>query len=450
MTDEHDNWTRRRLLATTTIGGVALTAGIGGFGFEARAEDATSFLSNGKISFGTILPLSGGFTVVSQPWIHAIKYAIEEINAAGGVKIDGKSYQVENPVGDEQYSAQGGLTAFKKLAAENCHYTTGYVSVEAPAAVQGVNEQENHLMTYGITGKYLSLTMNKLRFYESSLAQATGPYMAHYAYNMLKVRKVGSIELANTWGEDFYFSFKTTFEALGGKMSSRGFLQPNQTDFSAQITEMAADGVDALYIIMGDGPASAVALQARQGGLAGIPILAEGAWGPEMFAEDSGKQTMDGAVYAGVVAYSQWSDKHQTLNDRLYKDIKLYLNNWFWHGYDPTKIVLWAMEEANSLDPKKVIDAIPAVIAKRGKDLMVAPSGTIKTANKGVYLKIPMTIGRFNATADFAKGPALIAVKEELYNGFPGWVGEKWQGYTAGLKDKNVNWYPTFDQLKSF
>jgi len=229
MTFQRENWTRRQFLGTATMGGVVLSAGMGGFHLDARAQDVGSFLSKGKISFGTILPLSGGFTVVSQPWIHAIKYAIEEINEAGGVKIGGVSYEVDNPIGDEQYSAQGGLTAFRRLAADNVHYSGGYVSVEAPAAVQGINEQENHLMTLGLTGKDLCLTKNRLRFYEYALAQATGPYMAHYAYHVLKVKNVGSIELANTWGEDFYFSFKNTFEALGGKMSSRGFLQPNQT-----------------------------------------------------------------------------------------------------------------------------------------------------------------------------------------------------------------------------
>jgi len=448
--NHHTKWTRRRFLGTATIGSVTLSAGMGGFSIAARAQGANAFLSNGKIAFGTILPLSGGFTVVSQPWIHAIKYAIEEINAAGGVKIGNTSYEVSNPIGDEQYSAQGGLTAFRRLAADNTHYTGGYVSVEAPAAVQGVNEQENHLMTIGLTGKDLCLTNNKLRFYEYALAQATGPYLAHYAYHVLNVRKVGSIDLANTWGEDFYFSFKNTFEALGGKMSSRGFLQPNQTDFSAQITEMAADRIDALYIIMGDGPASAVALQARQSGLAGIPLLGQGAWGPEMYFDDMGKRIMDGAVYPGVIAYSQWSDKHQVLNNKLYADTKLYLNNWFWHGYDPTKTVLWAMQEAGSLDPRDVIEAIPAVIDKRKGELLVAPVGAIRTKEKGVYLKIPMTIGRFNANADFANGPTLIAAKEPLYNGFPGWMGETWEGYTADPADPSVNWYPTFDELKKF
>jgi len=442
--------TRRGFLGTSgqIIAGISITATVGGIAFRAEAEPKDFLMADGKIGFGTILPLSGGFTVVSQPWIHAIKYAIEEQNAAGGVKIGDKSYLIENPVGDEQYSAQGGLTAARKLMADNVHYSGGYVSVEAPAAVQGINQQQDHLMVLGITGKDLCLTDNKLRFYEYALAQATGPYMAEYAYSVLGRRKIGSIELANTWGADFYFSFAKTFEALGGKMVARGYLQPNQTDFSAQISDMVSQGVDALYIIMGDGPASAVALQARSGGLGtDVPILAQGAWGPEMYLDAQGKATMDGAVYPGVVAYTEWSDKHKQLNDKLYADTKLYLNNWFWHGYDPTKIVLWAMEEAQSLDPKNVVAAIPAVVEKRAAELMIKASGAIQTADKGVFLKIPMTIGRFNANADFANEPALVAVTEEKYVGFPGWMPEKWEGYTANPADGSVNWYPTMDEL---
>lgn len=451
MTDK-TSVSRRGFLATGAqfMTGLTISGSLGGMAFNASAATQDFLMADGRIGFGTILPLSGGFTVVSQPWIHAIQYAVEEQNAAGGIRIGGNAYQVANPVGDEKYSAQGGLTAYRKQVADGVRYTGGFVSVEAPAAVQGINEQNDTLMVLGITGKDLCLTDNDNRFFEYALAQATGPYMAEYAYNVLGRRRIGSIELANTWGEDFYFSFARTFEALGGTMVTRAYLQPNQSDFSAQISDMVSKGVDALYIVMGDGPASAVALQARQGGLGtDIPILAQGAWGPEMYAEPQGKATMDGAVYPGVLAYSEWSDKHQALNDRLYKDTKLYLNNWFWHGYDSTKIVLWAMEEAQSLDPRQVVKAIPAVVEKRAGELMTRPEGAIQTANKGVFLKVPMTIGRFDASADFANGPALLPVPEERYRSFPGWMPETWAGYRADPDDASVNWYPTMDELSA-
>lgn len=439
---------RRELFRSSAkvAGALLLSTSIGGRIAHA-AVDTTKFAQNGKIAFGTILPLSGGFTVVSQPWIHAIKYAIDEINAAGGVKVQGESYQVVNPVGDEMYSAAGGLAAFEKMAADGVHYTAGYVSVEAPAAVQGINVQDDALMVEGITGKDLCLTKNKLRFYEYSLAQATGPYMALYAYKKLKVRRVSTIEIANTWGADFQASFRNTFEELGGKVVTRSYLVASETDFSAEVSKMVSNKTDALYIIMGDGPASAVALQARNGGLSGIPLMAEGAWGPETFQDAGGAKNVDGTVYQGSYPYVFWSQKNTELNAKLHKDTGLWLNNWFWHGYDSTKIVLWAIEKANSLDPRDAVRAIPEVCKERASEIMVRPQGAILTKEKGVYLKLPLWLARFNAKADFMTQSVLNPVEGAEYQGFAGWMPENWEGYTANPHSRSVNWNPTLKQL---
>lgn len=447
MTIHIKELTRRDLFRGSAAGGaMLLTTSLGGRVAQAAVD--TSFVSkNGKITIGTILPLSGGFTVVSQPWIHSIQYAIDEVNAAGGVKVGGKSYQVENVVGDEMYSAAGGLSAFKKMAADGVHYTAGYVSVEAPAAVQGVNVRNNALMIEGITGKDLCLTKNALRFYEFALAQASAPYLAHYMFEEQKIRRVASIELANTWGTDFHKSFAATFQALGGEIVHRAYLEASQTDFSAQVSEMVNSKTEALYIIMGDGPASAVALQSRNGGLQDIPLIAEGAWGPETFQDAGGAKNVDGTLYQGSRPYVMWDDKHTQLNNKLHADTGLWLNNWFWHGYDPTKILLYAMEEANSFDPREVVRAIPTVATKRSDDFMIRPQGAIMTKDKGVFLKVPLWVSKFNAKADFMKETCLVPVKGDLYNGHPGWMPETWEGYTADPKNEKVNWYPTLDQI---
>jgi branched-chain amino acid transport system substrate-binding protein len=440
--------TRRDLLrSSSAAAGAVLISSALGSRIAHAALDTYTFAREGKVAFGTILPLSGGFTVVSQPWIHAIRYAIDEINAAGGVKVKGTSYQVTNPIGDEMYSAAGGLSAFKQMVADDVHYTAGYVSVEAPAAVQGINVRNDVLMVDGITGKDLCLTKNKLRFYEFALAQASAPYLALYAYNVLKVRRVASIELANTWGTDFHMSFRNTFEELGGQIVNRSYLEPSQTDFSAEVSQMVNSKAELLYIIMGDGPASAVALQARNGGLTDIPLMAEGAWGPETFQDAGGAKNVDGTVYQGSHPYVFWDQKHTELNARLHKDTGLWLNNWFWHGYDSTKIVLWAMEKANSLDPRDAIAAIPAVCEERAAEIMVRPQGAIQTDEKGVFLKLPLWLARFNAKADFMTQSCLDPVQGAEYNGFPGWMPANWEGYTANPHSRSVNWYPTLKEI---
>src|SRR3978361_107184 len=163
---------RRELFRSSgaAAGAMLISSALGGRVAHA-AIDTTTFAKDGKIAFGTILPLSGGCPVVTQPWIHAIKYAIDEINAAGGVKVKGTNYQVTNPIGDEMYSAAGGLAAFKRMAADDVPYTAGYAAVEAPAGVQGINVRNDAMIVEGITGKDLCLTKNKLRFFEFALAQ---------------------------------------------------------------------------------------------------------------------------------------------------------------------------------------------------------------------------------------------------------------------------------------
>ena len=59
-------------------------------------------------------------------------------------------------------------------------------------------------------------------------------------------------------------------------MVQRNDMGINPTGDSANVTEMASKKVDLLYIIIGDGPGSTIALQAREGGLADIPIIGEG------------------------------------------------------------------------------------------------------------------------------------------------------------------------------
>jgi branched-chain amino acid transport system substrate-binding protein len=442
--------TRRAILGNVAKAAGAITFATGLGSNAARAViDPSKFLSNGKISFGVILPLSGAFTIVSQPWIRACQYAVEEINKAGGVKVGGKSYEVDTPLGDEQYTAAGGLSAFKKLTADGVHFSTGYISVEAQTAVQALNAANDHLLVTNIPSSDLNLTEDNLRLQAYGLSQATGPYLADYVFNVLNARKVGSIELGNAWGANVFGSFASTFKELGGEMVQRNEMGVNQTDYSANITEMAAKKVDLLYIIIGDGPGTTIALQAREGGLADVPIIGEGVWGPEMFKDEASIKAIDGAIFAGQRPYVTWDAKHTELDARLMKDINLHLNWPFWWGYDPTKVVLWSMEEANSFDPRDVIRAIPEVVKKRAGELLIAPQGSITTKTRGVFLKIPMWVARFDGHADFSKQSSLTPVKEEKYGGFPGWMPENWDGYTAKLGDKNANWYPTLAQLEA-
>ena len=84
------------LVALMVLGGVS----------AARAEE---------LRIGAVGTLSGGGTEWGIALQRATTIAIEEINAAGGVKAGGKTYTLKMVMYDDQYTAQGGTTAATRL-----------------------------------------------------------------------------------------------------------------------------------------------------------------------------------------------------------------------------------------------------------------------------------------------------------------------------------------------
>jgi branched-chain amino acid transport system substrate-binding protein len=77
-----------------------------GFG-PAAAQDV--------IKIGAIGSLSGGGTAWGLAIKRGAEIALDEVNAAGGVKVGDKTYKVELVMYDDQYTGQGGKNAAERL-----------------------------------------------------------------------------------------------------------------------------------------------------------------------------------------------------------------------------------------------------------------------------------------------------------------------------------------------
>src|ERR1044072_8880518 len=84
--------------------GMALSFGVAA---AAYAQDV--------IKIGGIGQLSGGGTAWGLAAQRGIESAIEKINAAGGVKAEGKTYKLQLIMYDDQYTGQGGKAAAERL-----------------------------------------------------------------------------------------------------------------------------------------------------------------------------------------------------------------------------------------------------------------------------------------------------------------------------------------------
>jgi branched-chain amino acid transport system substrate-binding protein len=391
--------------------------------------------NNSELNFGVFLPTSGPFTITTVPWTAAIRYAIEERNEAGGLKIGGKSFKVKAPLYDTGYAAAPSLRATRKFVSNGGHYVGGLVSVEGPQAVLGVNERAKLLVVLAITGADVALTYNKLRVFDNALAQAVGPVKAQFAYKHLGLRRIATIELKNTWGKDYQESFAKEFERLGGKVVARDYMLVTQTDYTGIISSWKSKNPDSFYVIIGDGPGTKICRQLDALGFTDQPILTEGAWDPNSY-KDVGKDFIQRCYYMAEYPYSHWSKKNSEFAERLYKEHQLYLTNWFWDGYDSTRMVLDAMELAGSTYPEAVIKALPEAIAKGRDKWMIKAKGAVTTEKKGIYVKVPMWMSQFKPVDTyFLKEACLKPVGISAYEGVPGWMPGAWKGYRQSPKD---------------
>ncbi len=127
MSEQKMPFSRRRFLATTALGAAAAASGNLAMPAVVRAQDA-------GVKLGLLHPMTGALSYSGQQGRIGATMAVDEINAAGGIKGLGKI----NPVlGDAQSTPEGGVAEVEKMnAAEVPCIVGGYASSICLAATQ--------------------------------------------------------------------------------------------------------------------------------------------------------------------------------------------------------------------------------------------------------------------------------------------------------------------------
>ena len=110
------------------------------------------------LKIGAVGTLSGGGTEWGLALQRAVTVAFDEINAAGGVKVGGKSYTLKMIMYDDQYTAQGGTTAATRLVnVDNVKFILGPIgSPPALGVVAVTNPAKVIALSNGYSPKILT------------------------------------------------------------------------------------------------------------------------------------------------------------------------------------------------------------------------------------------------------------------------------------------------------
>ncbi|WP_454749055.1 ABC transporter substrate-binding protein [Ciceribacter selenitireducens] len=220
---------------TTCLGALALVAGLSG---TAYAEDG--------LKIGAVFPLTGTYASYGKGMSAALKIALEEINAAGGVLGKPVTLVVE----DDQTDPTAGLNAAKKVVEVDkvsAIVSTFATSVTLPilsyttqigvpiATVSGAPEVTQIGKDTGLVYRFV--------YTEGRMGDAMATYALKAGYKRAYVLKANNAAMIDSGS-----SFAKRFKADGGELLGETTFEPSQSSYRSELTKALADEPELVMI----------------------------------------------------------------------------------------------------------------------------------------------------------------------------------------------------------
>lgn len=243
---------------------------------------------SGTIKIGLNAELTGDKPKVGEQAKFAAEMYVEEINAAGGVDIGGKSYQLELVIEDNNATAEGAVAAANKLISQDeiLAMVGPNPSNAAVPAGEVANNLEAPMISPWSTNPNTTLGRPWV-FRAPFLDPFQGPVIANFATDQFGAEEACVLfDIGSDYPKGLADNFKDAFEGIHGAGSVVAFqsFTTGDQDFSAQLTVIKASGCDVLFTPQYYQEVPLIVSQAMDLGLE-IPLLGSDSWGDPQLLE---------------------------------------------------------------------------------------------------------------------------------------------------------------------
>src|SRR6186713_1064915 len=251
-----------------------------------------------EIVIGHFASMTGNTAHFGQDTDKAVRLAIDEVNAAGGVLK--KKVRVVT-LDDRGDSAEASNAVSRLIDVEKVHALLGEVSSSLSLAGGRVAQRRKVVMVSPSSTNPKVTEVGDYIFRVCFLDPFQGKVMATYAKNTLKMDKVAILrDVKNDYSIGLADAFKASFTALGGTVVVEQSYSAGDTDFSAQLTAIKGSKAQAIYV---PGYYSEVGAIARTKDRLGVklPMMGGDGWdAPDLFK--IGGAALDGSYFSNHFA----------------------------------------------------------------------------------------------------------------------------------------------------
>ncbi len=244
-----------------------------------------------------LVELSGGGATVGTNYNNAIKLAVKEINAGGGLlgrKIDYTSYDTQTNSGVAKALAAKAVDA-------GAYVVMG--PVFSGSIIVSMNETRRAEITNMIGGEAASITQqgNPYVFRGSFTQAAAMPKVATYIKDKVKAKTVAVIFANTDFGKGGRDLIVPELQKVGVKVVADLSTEQNQIDFSATVLKAKQSNADALFIYMHEEESARILKELRKQGY-DKPIIGETTLVNEKVLELAGDAANGVIAHVGLTA----------------------------------------------------------------------------------------------------------------------------------------------------
>lgn len=328
---------------------------------------ASALAAEEPIKVGLVAALSGQSAKSGEALTRGLTVAINEINAAGGVK--GRPLQLVRR-DDESNPGKGMLAARELIQREKVAALFGGLDTPVSLAIVPL---ANQLKTpfIGIWAAGTGITHNGSKenyvFRVSAVDEQVDEALVDFAREKRGMKKPGMILVNNPWGESNEKGFRAALEKHHIPVAGVERIEESDVDLVPQLTRLKNAGADTLLMVGNVGPSAQVVKSLHKMNWQ-VPVVSH--WGPAggRFTELAGP----GADKVTFIQTFVFTDRNSAKGDRVlaalkkqYPQIKTLADVTpavgIANAYDAMHLTAMAMNNAASLDGTAIRDGFYAI-----------------------------------------------------------------------------------------
>ncbi|MFI4929320.1 MAG: branched-chain amino acid ABC transporter substrate-binding protein [Burkholderiales bacterium] len=349
------------------------------------------------VKIGHVGPVSGAQAHYGKDNENGARMAIEDLNAKG-VTIGGKKVKLELVAEDDAADPKQGTAAAQKLCDAKVAGVVGHLNSGTTIPASAIYNQCGipHI-TPSATNPKLTTQGFKTTFRLLANDNALGAGLALHAANNLHLKKIAIIDDRTAYGQGVAEVFTATAKSKGIEIVDQQYTTDKATDFMAILTAIKSKNPDGVFYGGMDPQAGPMLRQMEQLGLSNVKYFGgDGICTDKLIELSGGAKTLGnvvcaegGASLAKMPGGNAWKARYDAKYPKQFQVYSPYV-------YDAVHVLVQAMVDAGSIDPKVYLPKLAAINYKGvTANIGFEPDGELKNPAMTLYMykdgkKVPL------------------------------------------------------------